>query len=152
MSNFVAPLLGFRFKVEITGYTSGQDTNWSSVKGITKTLGVEELYEGGAPRVVYHLPTIVKYDDLVLERGIISASSSLYTWCKSTIDNEKPAKGYIKCKDIKVHLLNSSGSPIYSWQFIGAYPVAMAVGAFDATKDDVVIETITFKYNSFEKI
>ena len=43
MNDSTTPILSFRFSVEISGYP-GEDTNWQSVKGISKSLDTTVIH------------------------------------------------------------------------------------------------------------
>ena len=55
----------------------------------------------------------------------------------------------IQSTDIFISLLDENRQPIYSWHVVDAYPVAWNFSPLDATKGEVMIETITLKYQYF---
>ena len=151
MNDSTTPILSFRFSVEISGYP-GEDTNWQSVKGISKSLDTTVIHSGGDARNAYHLPNYTVYEDLVLERGLISKASPMYKWCQKIIDSGGDFRiNSIKPKEINVSLKNASGDSLVTWNFENAYPVKMELSEFRADKDAIAIETITLKYSSFSK-
>ena len=85
--------------------------------------------------------------NLVL-RGILKKGDDFFTWCNETLSSP-PKKDYIKLKNILVSLLDESNNPIKTWIFKQAYPVKWSLSDFNAMKNEVVIESIHFKYNSF---
>jgi phage tail-like protein len=150
MSIFDEPFLGFRFVVSIPPFP---DTDFKSVSGIKESLDTDPIYSGGSPSVVYHLPKMVKYEPLVLERGILSSSSSFLIWCDSVIKSYLGSYYIIPTPMMTVTLLGSDGaSPLVSWQFFNAYPTALETEVLDASKDEVLIEKITFNYSNFVRL
>jgi len=149
---FKEPILSFRFSVEIKTF-SGEDTNWQSVKGITKSLETEAIYSGGDANTAYHLPKHTLYEDLVLERGLIETKSKFYTWCQKMIDSGGDFLVHsISPKEIDVKLRDGSGEKVFAaWNFKNAYPIKIEMSEFRADKDAIAIETITLKYSSFTR-
>ncbi|MAJ51096.1 MAG: hypothetical protein CMB82_05725 [Flammeovirgaceae bacterium] len=151
MDDSTTPILSFRFSVEISEYP-GDDTNWQSVKGISKSLDTTVIHSGGDARNAYHLPNHTVYEDLVLERGLISKTSPLYEWCQKMIDSGGDFRiNGIEPKEINVSLKNASGDSLVTWNFENAYPVKMELSEFRADKDAIAIETITLKYSAFSR-
>jgi phage tail-like protein len=148
MSDFIEPILGFRFIV--TFDTSNEDTDWQSVKGISKSLDTTVIHSGGDSQSAYYLPNHTVYEDLVLERGLISKNGDLYKWCQEMIDSGGGCITKIVPKTLKVALMDASYDSLYTWQFNNAYPVKMGISEFNAEKDAVVIDSMTFKFSSFD--
>ena len=152
MSDFKEPVLSFRFSVEIVSFP-GDDTNWQSVKGITKSLETDQIHSGGDANSAYHLPKHTTYEDLVLERGLVGTKTNFYTWCQKMIDSVGDFwMNSISPKEINVKLRNSSNIPLASWNFKNAYPIKIEMSEFRADKDAIAIETITLKYSSFTRL
>ena len=85
---------------------------------------------------------------MVLSRGMLRTDDEFFTWC-SEIINSPPKKDFIKLKDVLVSLLDEENQPIKTWTFNQAYPVQWTVTDFNAMKNEIVIETVHIKYNSF---
>ena len=69
------PPVGFHFRVEFGLDGAGdQDSRFQEVGGLSAELGTEELQEGGENRFVHRLPTLPKYGNLVLKRGLLTDS------------------------------------------------------------------------------
>ena len=149
---FKEPILSFSFSVEVTTFP-GDDTNWQSVKGITKSLETEPIYSGGDANTAYHLPKHTLYEDLVLERGLIETKSKFYAWCQKMIDSGGDFWVHsISPKEIIVKLRDGSGTKVLAaWNFKNAYPIKIEMSEFRADKDAIAIETITLKYSSFTR-
>lgn len=122
--------------------------SFSEVKGIDFAMDVQPLRSGGDSFTSYYLPKGKTYSDLILSRGILKKGDDFFTWCNETLSSP-PKKDYIKLKNILVSLLDESNNPIKTWIFKQAYPVKWSLSDFNAMKNEVVIESIHFKYNSF---
>lgn len=154
-SNYVPPV-GFYFSVSILGKGETPfppaDASFQEVSGISVSMQTEEIMEGGQNRFVHRVPGRTKYEDLVLKRGLIVRSSSLALWCKKEFSDNLTRP--ITPRTIKVSLLDANpngAGPLMTWVFYNAYPIKWDVSSFDAQKSEIVVESITFAYNYFEK-
>lgn len=136
--------VSFHFKVDF-GSEYANDVRFQEVGGLTAEIGVEELVEGGVNTFTYRLPTRVKYNNLVLKRGMI-INSKLIDWFKNAVELLQFAP-----VDISVYLLNEEHTPISAWEFIQAYPVKWVISDFNATSNSLVIETIELAYQYFQR-
>ena len=67
-------------------------------------------------------------------------------WVKDSIVAQQ-----IKTLNIHIELMNSI-APIYSWFVEDAYPIGWEFSALDAKSSEVMIETITLKYERFNTV
>jgi len=133
------PLLGFRFGVfffKSNGLLNPLDIRFKKVSGIGATISVN------ADR----LPEEVKYDNLLLERGLTVGSllSAEFDVAMSQF-KFSPA-------NVLVSLLDGAGIPISSWLFMKAYPVKWRISDLDADQNQVVIETMELIYHRMQPI
>ncbi|WP_051312759.1 phage tail protein [Sporocytophaga myxococcoides] len=146
------PPVGFHFRVRIvnTNDSSGLDSNFQEVSGISAEIPTEDFYEGGVNSFTYKLPKTMKYSPLQLKRGLVSSLSALGEWCKTTLINgfDQP----IVTKDVVVSLLDEENEPLMSWKFIDAYPTKWSVSNFNAQNNDIVIESLELTYKRFEQV
>lgn len=137
--------VGFHFAVDFGLGISLGDHFFQEVSGIGAEVTTEELREGGAD-VSYKLPTGVKYNNLVLKRGLVNDSKVL-DWCRDTVENFS-----FSPSDITVVLLNENHLPLAIWQFLKAYPVKWSVTDFKAEENALVIETMELAYQRIRKL
>ncbi|GGY13815.1 phage tail protein [Paludibacterium paludis] len=136
--------VAFHFRVWLNGVLPPLDCSFQEVSGIEQTMQTEDVVCGGENRFVYKLPTGMHQNNLVLKRGIATLASPLYLWCRSVLEGGLSIP--IVPMGIHVHLLNADRLPVRAWMFHDAYPVKWSVDAFNATKNDVVIESIELAY------
>lgn len=156
-SHAYLPPVAFYFSVELLGQgTSSKqkvDAAFQEVSGISAEMQYEEIREGGENRFVYKVPNGVRYDNLVLKRGMVVWPSEFASWCRNCLANGKVKSNsgkQFKPQDIMVKLLDpTNNAPIMSWSFIGATPVKWEVNGFNAMESNVAIETLTFTYQYF---
>lgn len=147
------PPVGFHFVVSITQSVKGNlktaakemtlDSQFQSVSGLSVDITTEEYAEGGENRFKHKLPLKTTYPNLVLKRGLI-LGSELTDWCKNAIENFE-----FELKDITVMLLDSTHSPLMTWEVVGAMPVKWAVDEFSAMESKIVVESIELSYKYF---
>ncbi len=142
------PLTGFHFKVEFMGVDdlTDNDIRFQEVSGLSSEIGTEDVKEGGENRFTHKLPLPAVYPNLVLKRGMMK-NTGLVTWFRNAIENFdfKPVM-------LKVSLLNEEHNPVMSWNFVNAYPVKWSVSDLDATKNEVVVDTVEITYQYYTQI
>nr|WP_320017560.1 phage tail protein [uncultured Desulfobacter sp.] len=143
------PPAAFYFKVMFEATLGLVDTSFQEVSGINATIETEEVPEGGE-LFAHRLPKAVKYDNLILKRGIAKISSPLVCWCKSVLETDfiTPVAPQSLC----VFLQDGNDMPSRAWMFANAFPVKWQVGAFNSTKNEVALETIELTYNYFKRL
>ena len=143
------PPVGFYFQVSffIGGIVPNPlDIRFQKVSGITATVETEPITEGGENLFTHRLPKGVKYDNLVLERGMVIGSplniefNTVMTLFKFAPSN------------VLVSLLDKQSLPISNWLFLKAYPVKWSVSDLDANSNAVVIDTMELAYTRFQSL
>ncbi len=137
--------VAFHFGVSI----DGEMVSFCEVSGIECSLELEPVISGGDCSHSYYVPKARKYSDLVLKRGVVRKSDKFFEWCKEILSAELTKNG-IKPKTLMVTLLSEKDEPLVTWSFENAYPVKWSLGAFNADKSEVALETVTLKYYSFD--
>jgi phage tail-like protein len=142
------PPVGFHFRVDFGRIPAGgADIRFQSVSGINASVPNSESYaEGGENRFTHRLPVRGSYENLVLKRGMLFGSE-LIGWFKDAIESFK-----FRPQLITVTLLNADHVPLEAWLFHNAWPTKWNVDGFDAEKGAIVIETVEFSYQYFERM
>ena len=154
MSTYYPPG-AFYFGVTVIGVEAALravdiDGSFQEVTGIQSELETESVNEGGENRFTYRLPRQVRYPNLVLKRGIVTFGSAFVLWITTTLSSGLAAP--VTTKDLMVSLFNTSGIPLLSWVFVAAYPLRWELAPLDSTKNQVLVETLEFSYNYFNRI
>jgi len=152
------PALGFNFKVTSTlssagssGYGSDSDSFFQSITGIKATAGESVVVNSGVNNRQYKLPTATTYPDLVLTRGLTTRTSNFGDWCHSFLIKDKGSYR-VQTRTINVMLLGGNRDDILmTWTFYDCYPKEVEIGAFNADKSELAIETLTMAYSYFSK-
>jgi phage tail-like protein len=143
------PPVAFSFTVRIAGNAATVDQGFQEVSGLTAERAMTPLQEGGENRFAHKLPGPVKAQNLVLKRGLMLASSPLFTWCKATIEGDLAQP--VAPKSLMVSLLDAKAKPMMSWSVVAAWPVKWVVDAFDAQKNSIAVESIELAYQRVER-
>jgi phage tail-like protein len=142
------PTPAFYFSVTFDGRESGTDASFQEVSGIGATITTEPAKEGGENDIVRHVPKSISYTPLVLKRGIAGFDSELVQWCHDTVSYWRTN---VRPKMVNVRLLNSEGVVLHGWTFADAFPVDWQIGAFNAQKNEVALETIKLVYSHWTR-
>jgi phage tail-like protein len=135
----------FAFNVKVTGISGTFEGSFQEVTGISAKLNTEPLKEGGENTFIRRLPLPPQYDNLVLKRGML-LSSDLIDWARDAIE-----KFTIKTKTVVVNLLDENRSPLASWTFANAYPVALKITDFKAQENSIACESVELAYENFTR-
>jgi phage tail-like protein len=143
------PPLGFRFMVSFLmagGIPNPLDIRFNKVSGLGANTETMDINEGGQNLYIQKLPKGIRYQNLVLERGM-AVGSLLVAEFNAAMSLFK----YKPC-NVMVSLLDETGMPISTWVFMNAFPIAWSVSPFDADANAVVIETLELAYQRMQAI
>lgn len=141
------PPVAFHFRVRFSISSEDSDVCFQAVSGLSVSLGVEDVKEGGENRFSHRLPTAAKYGNLVLKRGLLLPDSKVSEWILNAVSNFE-----FKPAEINVDLLNDEHQPVGSWTFTRAWPVKWQISDLKSTGNELVIETLELAYASFRKV
>ena len=122
----------YYFQVTIDGQATGF---FRSVSGLSVETDVVEYREGGANDIIRKLPGVTRYANIRLSRAF-TGDRALYDWYAATI-KPQPTK-----VDGQILMLDQQGTPIAKWTFVEGFPVKWEGPEFDASSNEVPIETI----------
>ena len=134
------PLVGFRFNVQFLGNLYPMDIGFQEVSGLEMTMETEDLREGGDHAYMYRFPLRVKHQDLILKRGLLK-HSALSLWVTEALENFR-----VTPLLATISLLDSDDTPMMVWQAHQAWPLSWSLGSLDASKGQVLIETMRLAY------
>ncbi|MDZ8183663.1 MAG: phage tail protein [Nostoc sp. ChiSLP02] len=141
------PPVGFYFMVVffIAGILPNPlDIRFQRVSGISAEIETTDIREGGENIFRHRLPTHVTYNNLVLERGMVTGS------LLNAEFNVAMSSMKFTPSNVLVMLLNEKSVPLSSWLFKRAYPVKWTVSDLDANANAVVIDTLELAYARFQ--
>lgn len=122
------------------------DLRFQRVSGLSASISTVTVREGGQQLYTHRLPDMVSYGNLVLERGFM-VGSPLNIEFNVAFSLMKFAPS-----NVMITLLNEDAVPIAGWMFVQAFPVRWATADLDASRDEVLIDTLELAYTRMQAI
>lgn len=145
------PLTAFCFSLQIDtiGIKRGQ-AFFQSVSGLKSESEVVPYREGGLNGTTHQLIGPTKWPNIVLKRGFTGSADGLLEWRELLLDESKE----FKRASGKIIQLASDMKPVCAWIFEGGWPCKWEGPDFDATKNEVAIESLEIAHEGlrFEKL
>ncbi len=135
------PYRAYNFLVEIDGITRA---GFRECSGLDSTQDPIDYREGGEAIHVRKLPGLVKYSNISLKRGITD-DAELWEWRKKAID------GKVERKNGSIILLDDTGAEKLRWNFVEGWPTKWTGPTFNATGNEVAIETLEIVHEGVTK-
>ena len=117
-----------------------------SVSGLSLEIEVIEFREGGQNDVTHKLPGRVKYPNIVLKQGFTGTPSDLLKWAL------RIAAGTREAKNGSIAVYDAKGQPLAKYEIINAWPVKWKSADFDASSNDIAIETIEIAHEGLRLV
>lgn len=138
------PYRNFRFRVEIDGITQA---GFRECTFGDSTIDPVEYREGNEPTTVRKLSGLTKYGNITLKWGLTD-SMDLFNWTKQVIDTG--AQG--ARKNIAIILIDEAGDDKSRWDISQAWPTKYDPADFNATANEVAIETLEIAHEGFLRV
>lgn len=142
MAEWRAPFTG-RFTVAVGGEKIGSFTD---VSGLSVTIDVEEIVEGGENSFVHKLPKGMRWPNVTLRRGI-TENQVLLPWLARCSGDQLNGQGPIERPDVTITLLAASGEPVRSWTLAKALPVKWNGPKLTATSRELAVEELEIAHH-----
>jgi phage tail-like protein len=133
------PYRAFNFRVEIEGVTVA---GFSVCTGLEAEVSVVE-YRTGAEVGTRKLPGLRKFGDITLKRGI-TCDRELWNWFQTVLD------GKVERRTVSIVLMNEGREEVCRWMIREAWPRKWEGPAFNASSDDVAIESIEIAHEGID--
>jgi phage tail-like protein len=131
------PPLAFRFGVLFFAFgvvPNPIDIQFQKVSGLGSTAETQTITEGGQNFYTQALPRKIKYENLLLERGMAVGSPLVLEF------NAAMSLFRFNPSNVLVTLLDATCVPVAGWLCMKAYPVKWSVSGLDANSNSVLIE------------
>lgn len=135
------PYRGFKFRVVIDGI---DEAGFRECTGLDTSTDPVDYREGTDPNHVRKLPGLNKYAPITLKRGITD-SLALWNWRQSVLD------GKAELKNVSIILMNEVGDTKWTWNLRNAWPSKWTGPGFNATSNEVAIETLEIVHEEVVK-
>lgn len=135
------PYRSYNFLVEIDGITRA---GFRECSGLDSTQDPIDYREGTDPLTTRKLPGLVKYSNISLKSGMTD-DAELWEWRK------KAMEGKVERKNASIVLLDDTGTEKVRWNFINGWPTKWTGPTFNATGNEVAIETLEIVHEGVSK-
>ncbi|MGG6297730.1 phage tail protein [Leptolyngbya sp. AN02str] len=136
------PLAGYNFYVE---WNNIIHAGFRECSGLDSTQSAGEYREGTDPMTMRKLPGLVSYSNITLQRGITN-NNELWKWRENLI------KGIADRRDISIVLLDDQAQEKIRWNLSLCWPTSWKAPDFNATADEVAIESIELVHEGISKV
>lgn len=133
------PLPIYNYRVDI----NGESITFSEVSGLElafETITYKESFaaSGKAGPNIMYMPGQIQPVNVSMKKGLVKGKSIpvFYDWINDIELNR------VDKRDIVVHLLDETGSTVVSWKVIDAFPTKLSAPSFDASSNEVAIESM----------
>lgn len=127
------PFRGFNFKVDFEGLSA---SNFSECSGLSAEGDSVDYREGTDPVLtVRKLAGLRKYTNITLKRGY-TPDRSLWDWYKDIVN------GRTVRRNGTITLIDEEGTEVMHWSVENAWPNKIEGPSFNATSNDVAMETL----------
>ena len=139
----VDPYRAYNFLVEIDGITRA---GFRECSGLDTAQDPIEYREGseGKNLTSKKLPGLIKYSNVSLKWGITD-DAELWDWRKTVMD------AAIERKNGSIVLLDDAGDEKARWNFVEGWPTKWTGPSFNATGNEVAIETLEIAHEGLTK-
>ncbi len=143
MADRADPYRQFRFRVEIDGIGQAGFSECSFADTSTEAI---KYREGNELPTFRKLSGLTEYGNITLKWGITD-SLDLYTWRKTVIDTG--AEG--ARKNVAIILIDEAGADKARWDIVQAWPIKYDPADFNASSNEVAIETLEIAHEGFTR-
>jgi len=135
------PYRSYNFRVEIDGITRA---GFRECSGLDTSQDAIDYREGTDALTARKLPGLVKYSSISLKWGITD-DDELWAWRKQAMD------GKVARKNGSIVLMDTAGVEKLRWNFREGWPTKWTGPSFNATGNEVAIETLEIVHEGVEK-
>jgi phage tail-like protein len=142
------PIVGMRFSVLFMAagvVPNPLDIRFHRVSGLSAEVATEPITEGGQNLYVQRLPQGIRYNNLVLERGMVIGSPLNIEF------NVAMSLFKFATSNVLVTLLGEDKMPLAAWLFFKAYPVKWSTSDL-AAEPSLVIDTMELAYTRMQRL
>jgi phage tail-like protein len=135
------PFHGYNFKIEVNGVTRA---GFREASGLDSAQDPVEYREGTDKLTEQKLPGRKKQSVISLKWGVTD-DAELWAWRKKSID------GTIERRNGAIVLCDDTGEEKVRWNFVGGWPTKWTGPTFNATGNEVAIETLEIAHEGVTK-
>jgi phage tail-like protein len=137
------PFRGFKFRVVIDGINKA---GFREVSGLDSTTDPVDYREGDGDSIL-KLAGLKKFSPITLKRGV-TADQDLWKWRTAIMDGKISENR----KNGQIILLDDEGKSAAEWTFTDGWPSKWTGSAFNATGNEVVIDTVEIVHEGLKRV
>jgi phage tail-like protein len=141
-----APPVTSNFVFEVDGVEIGA---FKEVSGLELTVETHEYVEGGQNQYVHRLPGVIRWPNLLFQRGLVN-SDALFAWVgRSSGDGFAGNDNALTRATGAVTLVDHQGTRLRSWELEGVFAVRWSGPRLSADVAESLVETLEVAHNGF---
>ena len=140
------PLVAFHFGVDLSGKALGYFTECSGLGSETEIIEQKVVGENGR-EVVLKLPGRLKWENIVLKRGIAS-SMDIWEWRQNVVDGGVDANRM----NGSLTMYNQNGAPVAKWDFENAWPSKVSGPQPKSDSNEIGVEELTITHELIKRV
>ncbi|MBR3770922.1 MAG: phage tail protein [Clostridium sp.] len=137
----IYPYAKYRFTVEIEGISVA---GFSEASGFDASIEVIKYREGNMPQTELKVAGLKSYSNITLKKGTTD-NMDLYKWM---IGGTTAA---VQRKTITITIHDEDDKAVASWQVINAWPCKYTAPDFNATSNEIAIETLEIAHEGLTR-
>jgi len=135
------PYRGYRFRVQIDGITRA---GFRECSGLDSAQDPVEYREGNELMTPRKLPGLNKYANISLKWGVAD-DKEIWEWRKKAVD------GKVERKNVAIILMDQEGQDAVRWNLREGWPTKWTGASFNATGNEVAIESLEIAHEGVER-
>ena len=135
------PLPKVYFSVDIGDMT---DLPFQEVSGLDISTEAVEYRHSNSRNGTINMPSMIKYSDVTLKKGVFTEDNEFYNWIKGINLNT------YQRSTVVIRLLNQEGDPEMTWELKNAFPIQVTPTDMNSTSSEAAIETIVFAHEGLK--
>jgi len=145
MADIIYPIKKYNYSVTIDG--AAAQAGFSEVSAPDITTDPVEYREGDMTGATAgKQPGILKYSNVTLKRGVTKDYAFFAEWIKQT-----HTESFTR-RDVTIALLDDLMQPAVSWKLSKAWPTKYSAPDFNATSNEVAIESLELVCEGIERV
>ena len=139
---------GFKVKLTIGGLSSENLGLFQEVSGLSASINVTDLVEGGVNYTTHKLLGNASYGNVTLKRGLCSVS--MFSWIQDVIS--KLGASSIQRQNASIEILGDDGKTVGTYKLIRVVPVKWDGPSLSVMQDGIATESLELAHGglSFE--
>lgn len=140
----IDPYGSFNFLIEIDGITRAF---FQEASGLESAIDAMEYREGGDNSTLRKIPSITKYTNITLKRGVTD-DRELFDWHKQWANGSPNAQRISG----SIILLDRHGQEQVRWNFFQGWPAKWTGPSFNAQATEIAVETLEIAHEGLERV